>query len=220
MTWNVRSLRDNRSAVVAAVREIAPDVLFLQEAPRFLRSAAKLAALARESGLVVGCGGRSAAGVGLLTSMRVDVDLALSTLLPATSGLHQRGVAVASLRLGGRAFAAASVHLGLEEAERVRHAKIISELLSDGPDLPAVLGGDLNETSDGQAWATLADGATDAGAAQNWPTFPARQPRRRIDAIFVPVGWRSVAVSPSDLVDDALLARATDHLPVIVDVVD
>ena len=66
MTWNVRSLRDDRSSVVRVIQRCAPDVLFVQEAPRFFRARSKLAALARESGMVVACGGRPAAGVAIL----------------------------------------------------------------------------------------------------------------------------------------------------------
>ena len=94
MTWNVRSLRDDRAAVIRVIRACAPDVLFVQEAPRFLRAQSKLAALARESGLVVAAGGRPAAGVALLTTLRVDVDAPASHLLSKAPRLHQRGLAV------------------------------------------------------------------------------------------------------------------------------
>ena len=66
MSWNVRSLRDDRRAVVTVIKECGPDVLFVQEAPRFLRAQTTLAALARESGLVVAAGGLPAASFALL----------------------------------------------------------------------------------------------------------------------------------------------------------
>ena len=72
MTWNVRSLRDDRDAVVGVLRRAAPDVLFVQEAPRFFRARSKLAALARESDLVVVCGGQPAAGVAILSNLRMS----------------------------------------------------------------------------------------------------------------------------------------------------
>src|SRR4051812_31802072 len=119
MTWNVRSLRDDRAALVRVLEQCAPDVLFVEEAPRFLRAQSKLAALAREAGLVVAAGGRPAAGVALLTTMRMKVDAPQSHLLTKTSGLHQRGVALVDLTLGPHQFLAASVHLGLDAAERL-----------------------------------------------------------------------------------------------------
>ena len=218
MTWNLRSLRDDRSAVIEALKRISPDVLFVQETPRFFRAGSKLAALGRESGLVVAC--RGGAGVGLLTSMRVDVDLSLSTSLPRTRGLHQRALALACLHVGGRRCVAASTHLGLDKTERLRHATIIRDLLDVEPQLPLVLGGDMNETSAADAWQLLAANRADTGAPNDWPTFPAREPKKRIDTIFVPADWRTVSVSPTEIVDDALLVRATDHRPAIVDVVD
>ncbi len=218
MTWNLRSLRDDRSAVVEVLNRVSPDVLFVQEVPRFFRAGSKLASLARETGLVVAC--RGGAGMSVLTSMRVDVELPISTMLPRTPGLHRRALALACLELGGRRFVGGSIHLGLDKIERLRHAAVIRDLLDVGPVLPLVLAGDMNETSTGLAWQRLAEGHADSGLLTDWPTFPVRQPRRRIDTIFVPTAWRTVSVSPTEMVEDAILVRATDHRPAIVDVVD
>ena len=93
MTWNLRSLRDDRGAVVRVMRACAPDVLFVQEAPRFFRAQSRLAALARESGMVVAAGGKPAAGVALLTTLRVDVDAPASVWLSRTPLFYvSRGV--------------------------------------------------------------------------------------------------------------------------------
>ncbi|MEO8107935.1 MAG: endonuclease/exonuclease/phosphatase family protein [Actinomycetes bacterium] len=215
MSWNVRSLRDDRDAVVRVIRECAPDVLFVQEAPRFLRAQSKLAALAREAGLVVAAGGRPAAGVALLTTLRVDVDEPVSHRLSKRPHLHQRGLAAARLTLGGRCFTAGSVHLGLDSVERGQHVAEIEGLL--GP-APSVVAGDLNETPAGLAWQALAAGRTDPYAASNLPTFSTSNPRRRIDAILVPAPWVAEPISPLEIVDESVLVRATDHRPVIVDV--
>lgn len=220
MTWNVRSLRDDRNAVVRVVRACAPDVLFVQEAPRFLRPAARLAALARESGLVVATGG--AAGVALLSTLRVDIDAAEGLPLTRSRGRHQRGVAVASATVAGRSFTAISVHLGLDAGERRRHVAEVRRILS-ARHSPVVLGGDLNEQSSGSAWRTLASGMLDAGDPDGTggrPTFPASAPSKRIDTVLVPPHWGVIARSPSDIVDESDLVAATDHRPVIVDVVD
>lgn len=216
MTWNVRSLRDYRDAVLRVIRECAPDVLFVQEAPRFLRARSKLAALAREAGLVVAAGGRPAAGVALLTTLRVDVDCARDHLLSKSPRLHQRGLAVAQLTLGDLSFAAASLHLGLDATERQRHASEIEQFLGGGP---AVVAGDFNERSTGPAWQALAAGRTDVGAAADLPTFSTADPRRRIDTILVPTDWRVTPVSPLEILHESDLVAATDHRPVIADVV-
>ena len=215
MSWNVRSLRDDRDAVVRVVRACAPDVLLVQEAPRFLRAQSKLAALAREAGLVVVAGGRPAAGVAILSSLRVDVDAPSAHLLTKTPRLHQRGLALAQLTLGERSFRAGSVHLGLDAAEREGHAVEIRRLLGDGA---WVVGGDFNETSSGSAWQSLSAGQVDPNAEVDLPTFSTSSPRRRIDAILVPESWPTSAISPFEIVSESDVARATDHRPVLVDV--
>ena len=219
MTWNLRSLRDDRDAVVRCIRGCAPDVLFVQEAPRFLRARSRLAALARESGLVVAASGRPAAALAILTTLRIDVDAAASYQLSKTPGLHSRGVAVAQLSLGANRFTAASVHLGLKGDERQRHASEVLHLLAKNPEHPAVIAGDFNERSDGPAWQAIGANRTDVGAAADLPTFSASDPRRRIDTIFTPEPWSVVPISPLEILDESDLIRATDHRPVIVDVV-
>ncbi len=216
MTWNVRSLRDDRAAVIRVLRTCAPDVLFVQEAPRFLRAQSKLAALAREAGLVVAAGGRPAAGVALLTTLRVDVDAPASHLLTKTWRLHQRGLAMARLSLGDLSFVAGSLHLGLDGAERRRHASEIAHLLGTGD---SVIAGDFNEGSTGPARRALASGRHDVGAAQDLPTFSTSAPRRRIDTILVPTDWQVTPVSPLEILHESDLVVATDHRPVIADVV-
>ena len=216
MTWNVRSLRDDRASVIQIIRTCAPDVLFVQEAPRFLRAQSKLAALAREAGLVVAAGGRPAAGVALLTTLRVDVDHPGSHRLTKSERLHQRGLATAQLTCGGVTFAAASLHLGLNATERQRHASEIAALLGGGP---SVVAGDFNEGAAGSAWKSLAAGRHDVGAAQNLPTYSTADPRRRIDTILVPVDWQVTPVSPLEILHESDLVAATDHRPVIADVV-
>ncbi len=216
MTWNVRSLRDDRAAVAQILADCAPDVLFVQEAPRFLRAQSKLAALAREAGLVVAAGGRPAAGVALLTTLRVDVDAPTNRLLTKTPRLHQRGVAAAQLTLGDLSFTVASLHLGLDAGERQRHASEITDLLGT---VPSVIAGDFNERSSGPAWQVLAAGRHDVGAAQNLPTFSTADPRRRIDSILVPADWQVTPVSPLEILHESDLVAATDHRPVIADVV-
>lgn len=218
MTWNVRSLRDDRDAMVRVLRACAPDVLFVQEAPRFLRAQSKLAALARESGMVVAAGGKPAAGVALLTTLRVDVDQPTSILLPRTRGLHQRGVAVARVTVSGSSFTAVSLHLGLDGDERLRHVHEILRLV-DERGQPSVVAGDLNEKAGASAWRALASEHLDVGAEADRPTYPARDPRQRIDAVLVPRAWKVAAVSPTDIVGETDLIAATDHRPVVVDVV-
>jgi endonuclease/exonuclease/phosphatase family metal-dependent hydrolase len=117
---------------------------------------------------------------------------------------------------GDLSFVAGSLHLGLNAIERQRHASEIAHLLGAGD---SVIAGDFNERSTGPAWRDLAAGRQDAGAAQNLPTFSTANPRRRIDTILVPGDWQVTPVSPLEILHESDLVAATDHRPVVADVV-
>jgi endonuclease/exonuclease/phosphatase family metal-dependent hydrolase len=214
LSWNVRDLLGDPLAVARVLRSADADLVCLQEAPRWPGSLPRLAALARSAGLLAVAGGRASAGTAILCSARVDVLTAAATRLPVTGRLTRpRGVATAVVRLpGGPALAVASVHLPLEPDRRVQHAGRIQRLLA-GSGLPAVLAGDLNEPPGGPAWQAcsplLADPWPGAG-----PTFPARRPTRRIDAVLAGRGVR-VAAEPQWRPDTRDVLLASDHLPVL-----
>jgi endonuclease/exonuclease/phosphatase family metal-dependent hydrolase len=113
----------------------------------------------------------------------------------------------------------ASVHLSLLPEERRAHARaVVSALRGLGP-APYVVAGDLNEPPDGPAWGEFGELVGDA-APTGAPTFPARSPRQRIDAVLVSAGVEIEAVrvpGPDDQVDPVDLALASDHLPVVAD---
>src|SRR5207237_5126199 len=82
---------------------------------------------------------------------------------------------------------------------------------------PPLVGMDVNETSDGPAWQTVAAGLVDAAEATGQAgvaTFPTGAPARRIDAIFVdprcPVRRYEVVDTPDSRV-------ASDHFPVLAE---
>jgi endonuclease/exonuclease/phosphatase family metal-dependent hydrolase len=112
----------------------------------------------------------------------------------------------------GRRAAVVSVHLGLSAAERLEQARVLRPALAQWSDGPWVVAGDLNEQPGAPAFQVLAEGFQDAGAVLGKPTFPARGPTRRIDAVLVDPRLR--VASCRTLTG---LARATDHCPVIVD---
>jgi len=215
LSYNVRSLRDDDAAVARVIRAAEPDVVCVQEAPRFLRWRARCARLAREAGLVVVTGGRSAGANLVLASMRAGEVRTADLLLPRTRGLHQRGVAGAVLALGGARLAVAGTHLGLDAGERARHVRLVLEhARSLGAD-HLVVAGDVNETPDGPAWAALAAALGDGYARAPWggaATFPAAAPDRRIDAIFASA---EVEVLSCGAYEHPDVAAASDHRPVL-----
>ena len=74
--------------------------------------------------------------------------------------------------------------------------------------------GDLNEPPNGPAWSRLTEVLvdTDPGGA---PTFPAVEPRLRIDAILVTPDLRT---GPAHVPSHPPVHRASDHRPVLVDI--
>jgi endonuclease/exonuclease/phosphatase family metal-dependent hydrolase len=214
LSYNVRSLRDDRRAVATVIRSCEPDVVCIQEAPRFLRWRSKCAALARESGLVVVTGGRTAGAMLLLATLRVRVIETADILLTRKRGLHQRGIALATLEVAGSRFAVGSIHLDLDPAERRRH---VDEVVfrTSYCEAPLILAGDINEQPHEAAWRTLADSYRDAYTVAplgGEHTYSATDPVRRIDGIFVDP---SITVLSCGVPDVPGIERASDHRPVL-----
>jgi len=215
MTWNVHGLRSGLPAIARAIRSLQPDVALLQE------SGPRLSLL------------RMGATLGMQVANdpfsfpRRRVKNALLVRFPWRLGRHRlhwfarsahfypRGVLVAEISDGTRQLVAASVHLGLRPGERLRHgAELERVVLRAAGDRPAVIGGDFNEFPDGRAIGALAPRFADvfAGAA---PTFPSKAPTARIDYVFLS---RDLEVHSARVPLDEEIARASDHLPVVVEI--
>ncbi|GAA1125620.1 endonuclease/exonuclease/phosphatase family protein [Streptomyces javensis] len=216
LSYNIRSMRDDREALARVIRACAPDVVCVQEAPRFFRWRKAAAWLARETGLVYTTGGATAAGPMILTSLRAHVERAEDTLLPRVPGLHRRGFATAVLRFGGGhrdtglrdiglrdsgrpengggngvRLGVVSCHLSLAEAERYEQAGMLLDHLT-GLDVPyALAAGDINDRPDGRAFRRIAGKLRDGWATEPWgseATFSPTDPHQRIDGIFASEG--------------------------------
>ena len=212
LTYNVRSLRDDVDALARVVHRVEPDVVAVQEAPRFLRWRSKRAALARRCGLVVGTADRTG-GLFLMTSLRAEVLGSSYTLLPKAPRLHHRAVVTVDIRLAGACWTVASVHFSLDAEQRRSHLPAIRAAL-DTPH-PLVVAGDINEDPDGPVFAELAGDFQDcfavAGSGQGL-TGPANAPRRRIDAVFAS---RTVTVERCEVLNGPDVERASDHRPLL-----
>lgn len=206
VVWNVRSLRDGAAGVAAVLRRLDPDLAVLQEAPRLLLWRSSRALLARRAGLRAA--GRSrAAGNQLLVRAGTPVVRARGVLLPRRPRLHRRALAVAELLVEGRPLVLAGTHLDLDPLARLDSARRVRAALPAGA---LVLGADVNDEPASPTWAALADGLVDARAGCG-PTFPARAPRRSIDALLVSpdLEVRSCEVADS--------GAASDHLPLVAE---
>jgi endonuclease/exonuclease/phosphatase family metal-dependent hydrolase len=227
LTYNLRDLKDDQAAIIRVVRAVAPDVACLQEVPRHPFAGHRVGAFADACGLTWSGGGVRSGGTAVLTALRVDQRSAHAARLPVQGRFTRtRGFASAVVAVpGGPEVTVASVHLSLDAKEREQHAALVLAQLQHHSTAPYVVAGDLNEVPGSPAWrilgATLRDAVPLSQAGDgDVATYPARSPRRRIDAVFVSpdVVVESVRLAGSaEGVDPADLLAATDHLPVIAD---
>lgn len=218
----MRSLRDDRRALARILLALRPDVVCVQEAPRFLGWRLRRAALARSAGLTVVTGGAPAAGNLLLAGPRVRTLRALNLRLPRQGHRHRRGVALALLDVDGAHLAVAGSHFSLDPGERLEMSRIVTARLAElraqtGGDR-GLLGADVNDVPGSATWTALTADLHDAhelAPAGTGCTFPARAPDRRLDAIFVSTAVTVLGCGvPAGLSDPS---AASDHLPVVAD---
>ena len=221
LSYNIRSMRDDTAALARIISACAPDLVLIQEAPRFFRWRKKLSRLASAAGQVILTGGATASGPAILCTLRATVERTEDVLLPLTPGLHRRGFATAVVRFGGARLGVISCHLSLQADERYDQGGMLLDRLAGLGVEHAIAGGDLNDRPTGRTFRRLADGLQDCWATNTWGseyTSTPSNPFQRIDAIFatkgievlgcgVPLGHPGVAETD--------LNRATDHLPVL-----
>ncbi|MGP8302405.1 endonuclease/exonuclease/phosphatase family protein [Streptomyces inhibens] len=221
LSYNIRSMRDDRAALARVIQACAPDLVLIQEAPRFFRWRKAAERLAREAGLVYVTGGGTTAGPMILSTLRAHVERTEDVLLPRTPGLHQRGFATAVVRLGRARLGVLSCHLSLADRERYEQAGLLLERLAALEAPHVVAGGDLNDRPEGRSFRRVAGALTDGWAAKPWGgefTSTPREPRQRIDAVFVTDGVEVLGCGvPQGLpgLREPDLLAASDHLPVL-----
>jgi endonuclease/exonuclease/phosphatase family metal-dependent hydrolase len=221
LSYNVRSMRDDRAALARVIRACAPDVVCVQEAPRFFRWRKHAAWLARESGLVTVTGGATAAGPMILANLRAHVERTEDLLLPRTPGLHQRGLATAVLRFGAARLAVISCHLSVNPVERYTQAGLLLDRVATVGEPHTVVGGDFNDHPDGRAFSRIASELQDGWAVRPWGgeyTSRPGDPYQRLDAIFATKGVEFLGCGVPERLSGVWaedLVAATDHLPVL-----
>lgn len=223
LSYNVRSLRDDAAAVARVVRGIAPDVLCLQEVPRFGAWRLRRRRLADACGMRIAAG-RRACGLAVLTAPHVRREAREFHLLTPDPDLHRRALAIAVLEIRGARLIAASTHLDLKDDPRLRHAGEILAHLDRARTrygAPVILAGDFNEEPGGRTWTRLTQTLEDAyetAPTGEELTFSSRTPTRRIDAVFTDPQFRPTACGvPTDETLKKLYPGATDHRPLMAD---
>jgi endonuclease/exonuclease/phosphatase family metal-dependent hydrolase len=204
--------------VAAVIGEIEADIVALQEVDRrFGRRIGRLdaEAVGRETGLVLLPvsdlpDGHGWHGNALL--LRPDIRATVRRLnLP---GAEPRGALVADLALPEGALRIVAAHLGLLRSSRARQADALLRAIAEGPDMPTLLLGDLNEWREDSA--PLRTLSRFFGPARHSPrSFPARLPLLPLDRIL---GWPNGIVRRVQAHDSWLARRASDHLPLTAEV--
>ncbi len=218
LSYNIRSMRDDEDALARVIRACAPDLVFVQEAPRFFRWRKHAARLAAKSELVMLSGGATAAGPMLLCSLRATVERTEDVLLPLTPGLHRRGLATAVVRFAGARVGLISCHLSLRKDERYEQAGMVLDRVAALGTPHALVAGDLNERPGGPAFTRLATELRDGWAVSPWGgeyTSTPADPHQRIDAILATPGVEFLGCGVPPHLDPTDLRTATDHLPVL-----
>ena len=200
LTWNIHGARDASIAEIAgAIAVHEADVVCLNEVKRSdgkrLRDALRMRAFVASSFIgPYGCAIFTNESVARWRRFRFS----------EVRRIDRRDAALITLADGTMI---AAIHLGLRGPERSRSA---AKLLAALPDR-AIVAGDANETPDHAAVRLFSSRFDDAASERAEPTFPASEPRSRIDYVWVPRGTRVLACG-------VVPTRASDHLPVIADI--
>jgi endonuclease/exonuclease/phosphatase family metal-dependent hydrolase len=206
--------RFDPARIAAVIAELGADVVALQEADRrFGRRTGLLdaAALEAETGLhplpvSVLEDGHGWHGNALL--VRRGTPARLRRL--ALPGAEPRGAVIAELMLPAGPLRVVAAHFGLLHRSRTWQARAIVEALEDGPFMPTLLMGDLNEWRPGRRSSLGALVPMFGDVSASPPSFPSRLPMLALDRIL---GWPRGLLGPVQVHDTPLARVASDHLP-------
>lgn len=228
MTYNIHhgegtDGRLDLERIAALIRDEGADLVALQEVDRGVERTGRRDLPAELAGLTgMTClfrnnyafqGGEY--GNAILT--RFAVKRWTNTLLRMLRSGEQRGVLQAVVDAGGRELLFLSTHIDYrpDDAERLANVAQFREVLAEYGMMPALFGGDFNDTPGSRTYAAM-DAAFDdvwvrAGQGVGF-TIPSREPNKRIDFLWLRHGapLRPVRawVPPSP---------GSDHLPVVAE---
>ncbi|HSE07434.1 MAG TPA: endonuclease/exonuclease/phosphatase family protein [Nocardioidaceae bacterium] len=214
LTYNIWMGGRGGGLLDQAVRAAAPDVLLVNESPKTpVLWRRRCRRLGQEWGLRYVAGGRDAGSNMILVAPAIGMKSTYVTTLRQPFLQPRRGIAAAQLRVQGMLVGVVSCHLSLDQQRRAEEVTRVIEV-ADRLRGTVIVGGDLNERPGGPSWRALrAAGYVDHGS-DAWPTFPAEDPTKRIDALLVRDAG-SVVHHGDPGIDRVLQERASDHLAVL-----
>ena len=228
MTYNIKFLALDAAAARRVVRAEAPDVLLLQETPRWVLGRWRTRAFARSVGLAVVAGGIAgracavAVAPHLLTQVVEGRGVAFEPrwVRFRTGWPTPRGYAYVRLARRGAegpsgpddVLTLVSVHFSAQPPSRALHVPVYRALAArEAPDV--VVGGDLNENPRGPSVVALQPPLRDADPAQA-PTQPVDAPRSRLDGFLV---GNTVTVRSVHVPDGPDVLVGSDHRPAVLE---
>ncbi|MCX7766277.1 MAG: endonuclease/exonuclease/phosphatase family protein [Candidatus Sumerlaeia bacterium] len=197
-----------------------PDVVALQEVDRFTERCGKidqLAELERLTGLK-GVYGKTidfqGGEYGIAILSRLKIVSSKHNLLPEINGKERRGFLKVIVEKNGQQIAFINTHLGLDSTERqIQIAKLLEEIgdISE----PLIIAGDFNELPGTENWQLLNKNFMDVALQINnpLPTYPATNPEKRIDYIWLHRKHRWNLVHCQ-----TISTLASDHLPLCAEI--
>src|SRR4051794_9276995 len=161
LSYNIKSWGGDVAALSQTVLGLAPDVLVLQEVLSWRDPRTWFIDLASRFGMARAFGGLTACGNAVLTSTAVTVRGWRTVRYPLSWKDSPRAAVLVRCSVGTVNFVAAGSHLSTDAAVRLRQSAIFKNALN-AAGAPVVVGVDVNETSTGPAWRTVASGSVDA----------------------------------------------------------
>ncbi|MDH3584393.1 MAG: endonuclease/exonuclease/phosphatase family protein [Phycisphaerae bacterium] len=208
--------------LAAVIRALQPDLVALQEVDRKTRRAGgvdQAAELGRLTGMHARFGKAmdySGGGYGEAILSRFKVLEARTIPLPADRGFEPRAALAVRVQPPGLpALWFAGTHLDHTADDRQRLMQVdalVKALVRELPEA-TILAGDLNADADSRPIGRLRAHFRDAADSRPQPTWPADQPRTRIDWVLLrPLGaWRVVEAR---VIEETV---ASDHRPLLVE---
>ncbi len=139
--------------------------------------------------------------------------------LPYTEGREARAVLAVDVVIpesGGdqASFVLLATHLDntREPTDRLASSEVIAQLVTENPEMPTLLAGDLNSVFGSPTMTALGKQWQVPGAGRIWPTVPVANPKRQIDFVLSrPANrWKVVEVR---VIEETV---ASDHRPILV----
>lgn len=209
--------RFDPSRVAQVIREIAPDIIALQEADKRFGARHGLLDLARlkeETGLVpVPVASANAAAHGWHGNVVLfRQGLVRDVHQVSLPGLEPRGALVVDLDLeGGTEVRIVAAHLGLLRRSRSQQTRMLLDVMRNRDERPTLLLGDLNEWRLGDRSSLKELGPAFGALPLPVPSFPSGLPLLALDRI---IANRPEMLSDVMVHDTPLARIASDHLPI------